>query len=1498
MSKVKFELKKNSPVRWSNAPLSIGKGFGLRFCDIKYILPKFIPSKFSIFLLLLSFSYLGFSQQIAFPGAEGGGRFAVGGRGGTVYEVTNLNDSGAGSLRDAISVGNRTIIFKVSGEIKLQSRLQIKKDNITIAGQTAPGEGICLTGYTLNISASNIIVRYIRCRFGDTNAVDDDAMNSWNGTYQNIIVDHCSMSWSIDETATFYGIKNFTLQWCLVAESLYRSKHDKGDHGYAGIWGGANATFHHNLVAHHTSRNPRFGGARKGYIPYDPSEELVDYRNNVIYNWGNINSSYGGEGAKINMVNNYYKAGPATAGNLTTSSASNKRNRILNYSSYYAEAGVDTLFGGKFYIDGNYVDGFPDVTADNWTKGVQKDSYAKATALLAANKQNVAFSMLSPIRVQSALDAYKAVLDSVGAILPKRDLIDTRIVYETKTGTATYEGATYAAVKDAGVSHPSGIIDSPTNVGGLQKYGANTAYKDADMDGMADTWETAKGLNPADANDGNLVASNGYTNLENYLNSITGDTGTGTIVGGSGSTTPIVDLMGYDAVVAKNGTGSFKAIQDAINAVTINGTKAYRIFIKNGKYLEKIAIPSNKPFIQLIGESAGKTIISWNDYSGKIVSGVTIGTSTSTTLSIKAADCLLMNLTIENTTGDAPQAVALTLEGDRNIVKSCILLGGQDTFLANGDGKRQYLKNTYIDGVVDFIFGSSTAVFDSCVIYAKDRVDKLSGSYITAANTPNGQAYGYVFRNCTLPSNTGVTSYVLGRPWQNDASTADVAKKYNKVVFLNCTYGDKIVKPEGWSTWDTGTNTALITYAEYKPKKYNGSAANISSRVAWSKQLTDAQASPYLTNATVLNNWEPCTSVTDLCKATTPEIAIVNLKVKKGADLSTPTGFAWNVVWAMKDLKYELLRSTDNKTTFSTVKTITATTDTLINFSTSDDAPAAGKQYHYILKVSKTGLNTYFSDTISVSSIPTITITGSPKDFLQGLGTPAAAQVYALSCVNLADNLTVTIPANFELSADGGKTWNNSQKALSITPVNGTIATINVQVRLNANASGTYTGTITHTSTGASTQNILTNGFTQSTALAVTQTLAYWSMAVNNMDSLALRAKGVTAPIPTLKRLTISNGSVIAPYSALHGQCIAPSSDGGGVWTVAGGGNANNLHRGIYEQFVIKAQTGFSVKVDSLVLKSSLYQAATGKLAVVFSKTGFKTDSLNVTGGLLPDGTPMLSGANGGFLTPLILTSDPASTTTQYKIALKGNEGITLAAGDSLTVRLYYSTGSGSPGRYAKIKDLQFRGSTKDLNVKPPVVTLTQTLSEFNMIEGQGVTAQSYSISAENLTSDITITAPINFEISSDTKTWASTIKLSPTLGKLAQTNISIRPMATLKAGNYSGDILHVTQGATTLNIPVKSLVTLPLSTDNDDFGTTISLSPNPVQSILKVNHPHGLVHDSLGIYTLGGNKLNIFSIQIGSLSTIINISNLPDGAYLLYYQSEKGNKTLKFIKQ
>ncbi|MCU0646183.1 MAG: pectate lyase, partial [bacterium] len=285
------------------------------------------------------------AQQIAFPGAEGFGRFTTGGRGGTIIEVTNLNDDGIGSLRAAIeSIGARTVVFRISGIIELQSELKLANGDITIAGQTAPGDGICIKNYPLIIAADNVIIRYIRIRQGDEKKFEGDAISCIGN--RNIIIDHCSFSWGIDEVASFYDNENSTVQWCLISESLNHSFHHKGDHGYGGIWGGKRASFHHNLLAHHSSRNPRFNGSR---THRDPAQEIVDFRNNVIYNWG-YNSSYGGESGNQNLVANYYKYGPA----------SKHKNRI-----------VEPWDGkGKWYVADNFVFGSPDITSNNWAGGV------------------------------------------------------------------------------------------------------------------------------------------------------------------------------------------------------------------------------------------------------------------------------------------------------------------------------------------------------------------------------------------------------------------------------------------------------------------------------------------------------------------------------------------------------------------------------------------------------------------------------------------------------------------------------------------------------------------------------------------------------------------------------------------------------------------------------------------------------------------------------------------------------------------------------------------------------------------------------------------------------------------------------------------------------------------------------------------------------------------------------------------------------------------------
>ncbi|MDZ7262922.1 MAG: fibronectin type III domain-containing protein [candidate division KSB1 bacterium] len=420
-----------------------------------------------IFFVVISTTAMACAQQLAFPGAEGYGRLTTGGRGGKVIEVTNLNDSGTGSLRAAVqTMGARTVVFRVSGTIELKSELVITNGNLTIAGQTAPGDGICIRNYPVIIDADNVIIRYLRVRLGDETKLAEDAISCI--FHKNIIIDHCSFSWGIDEVATFRDNENATVQWCLVSESLYNSYHHKGPHGYGGIWGGKGATFHHNLLAHHSSRNPRFNGSR---YHGEPEKEIVDYRNNVIYNWG-MNSAYGGEAGKQNLVANYYKYGPATK----------RKDRIV-------EPWNDQ---GQWYITGNFVYGFPKITADNWAGGVQGDFWKRVRV--------DSPHPFSPVLTYPAEKAYELVLADVGAVLPRRD------------------AAHYGGIWGAG----SGIIDSQKDVGGWPRLNSAPAPTDADHDGMADDWEVAHGLDPTDPEDRNDdFNGDGYTNLEKYLTSLT-----------------------------------------------------------------------------------------------------------------------------------------------------------------------------------------------------------------------------------------------------------------------------------------------------------------------------------------------------------------------------------------------------------------------------------------------------------------------------------------------------------------------------------------------------------------------------------------------------------------------------------------------------------------------------------------------------------------------------------------------------------------------------------------------------------------------------------------------------------------------------------------------------------------------------------------------------------------------------------------------------------------
>jgi len=443
-----------------------------------------------------------YAQPIAFPGAEGYGKYATGGRGGKVLIVSNLQDDGAGSLRNAIQVnGPRIIVFAVSGTIHLASKLIITS-NVTIAGQSAPGDGICIADYPVSMVGNNIIIRYMRFRMGDKNQKGgmvngnggDDAFGGTRN--RNVIIDHCTMSWSTDEVCSVYAGDSLTLQWNLISEPLNYSYHfETGDkdyehHGYGGIWGGRHASFHHNLFAHCGNRTPRFDGNRN----IQPDIERADFRNNVIYNWAS-NNTYAGEGGNYNIVNNYYKFGPST-----TPAA---KGRVVN--PYKKPPSIPF---GKFYVNGNYVDGSPDVTNNNWL-GVTMNDGTDADKEQAKAITPFAFAI---VPTQTAIEAYSAVLKYAGAIFPVRDTLDQRIINDVRNRTGR--------IIDVQGGYLHGTEYNLT-VNAWPTLKSSAAPKDSDKDGMPDSWEIKKGLNNADASDATKhKLDKNYTNIEVYLNSL------------------------------------------------------------------------------------------------------------------------------------------------------------------------------------------------------------------------------------------------------------------------------------------------------------------------------------------------------------------------------------------------------------------------------------------------------------------------------------------------------------------------------------------------------------------------------------------------------------------------------------------------------------------------------------------------------------------------------------------------------------------------------------------------------------------------------------------------------------------------------------------------------------------------------------------------------------------------------------------------------------------
>ena len=441
-------------------------------------------SLITLSIFLVSFSFIG-AQQLAFPGAEGFGAYSKGGRGGQVLYVTNLEDSGPGSLRWAVEQkGPRTVVFSISGTIELKDRLNIEHPYMTIAGQTAPGDGICLRGETLRIATYDVIIRYLRVRLGDGSygvgsKQGKDGISISEG--EDIIVDHCSASWSLDEVLSSSTddptLSNVTVVWCYITEGLNPVRH-----GYGSLirgTGGAKYSYLHNLYAHNYGRNPRPGNYDSNPHQKDPEGLLLDFRNNVIYNWGGDHAGYNMDSksvTRMNYVGNYLIPGADSKPTGIAYSTGSSFNR-----AYFA----DNYFSGR-------------LPEDPWDLVSYRDSWTEKQRK--AYRQSKPFET-GPVELEDAESAYRQVLHHGGASLPKRDAVDERIVSDLRNRTGR-------------------IIKSQEDVGGWPELKNAPAPKDSDRDGMPDDWEEKKGLDPVNPEDRNKLAENGYTMLETYLNGI------------------------------------------------------------------------------------------------------------------------------------------------------------------------------------------------------------------------------------------------------------------------------------------------------------------------------------------------------------------------------------------------------------------------------------------------------------------------------------------------------------------------------------------------------------------------------------------------------------------------------------------------------------------------------------------------------------------------------------------------------------------------------------------------------------------------------------------------------------------------------------------------------------------------------------------------------------------------------------------------------------------
>ena len=778
---------------------------------------------------------------IAFPGVEGYGRFTTGGRmidgrGSKVYYVTRLDDSNVeGTFRWAATTGDdtpRTILFKVSGTIYLTSRFSVKP-NTTIAGQTAPGGGICIAGYQLKLG-SNSIVRHIRFRAGDLYKNSMSCLDVEN--VNNIVLDHCTFSWSMEENLTMYDCDYTTVQWCIFSEGLYDSRNNKGARAYACQWGGEHGTLHHCLFANCNNRSPRFNGVRASTSDRHVDSEFV---NNVIYNWGKPNNIYGGEKDqsvegynRTYMINNYFRPGPTTQANTSGS-------RYFVGASSSNGVGQWLLQGNKFELSSKWApssniwkdDVLQKVNADN-LHGFISNSGERAVNLESVGQSQATYEkyiLQTPVEwsgmtYESADEAYQKVVTRAGASLPRYDEVDARVLAEA-AGTIDPQFAGHT--EGGSLSRGMGIINSPKDITlsdhdvfaalyegddakdnaevdvtmypRLQRDDFDAQVVDTDGDGLPDAYEVEKGLNPNNPADGAALTESGYSNLELFLNGVADGQ-----IDAKKYTKHQVETVftGFDAVVGEG--EQYATVQAAVDAAPA-GDAPYYIFIKKGEYHEHVAITRSN--VHLVGQDRSNTII-WDNKANDDDGGV----DKAATINVTGSDVSFDNLTIRNPRTDK-QAVAIYTNGDRNCITSCNLEGYQDTYrTANKDRYRNLVRSSKISGRTDFIYGTGEVFFDNCELNIV-----ASGGWIVAPAQEGAAKYGYVFRNAVITAKEpGLTTY-LGRPW----------KEKPIVSFINTRLAESVsIYEAGWS--DMGG--LPVQMAEYNTVDANGNAVDLSKR--------------------------------------------------------------------------------------------------------------------------------------------------------------------------------------------------------------------------------------------------------------------------------------------------------------------------------------------------------------------------------------------------------------------------------------------------------------------------------------------------------------------------------------------------------------------------------------------------------------------------------------------------------------------------------------------